>query len=81
MNSTILFLVCMVVLATAAPNGGLSNKNENSEFAQLTTEQRTCIAAAVKADTALLADLKNCLTTNGGLACVKAIPALASCFA
>ncbi len=80
MNSTIVFLVCMVVLATAAPNGGPSNENENSEFAQLTTEQRTCIANAVRADTSIITDLKNCHTNNGGLACVKAIPALASCF-
>ena len=81
MNSSIVFLVCMIVLATAAPNGGPSNGNENSEFSQLTTEQRTCIASAVKADTSIIADLKNCHTTNGGLACVKAIPALTSCFA
>jgi hypothetical protein len=66
----------MVAMATAAA----PNRNENNEFSQLNTEQRTCIAKAIEANTSIIASLKNCHTTNGGLACVKAIPALSSCF-
>ena len=81
MNSSIVVVVIMalmVAFVAAAPNRDQSNE---SEFAQLTTEQRTCIASAVKANTSIIGDLKNCHTTHGGLACVKAIPALATCFA
>ena len=84
MNTTIVvFFALMVAVATAAPNGGHSaeNNNNSSEFSKLTTAQRTCIASAVKADSSIIAALKNCHTTHGGLACVNAIPALATCFA
>ena len=84
MNTTIVvFVALMVAVATAAPRGGHSEENNSnsSEFSQLTTAQRTCIASAIKADSSIIAALKNCHTTHGGLACVKAIPALATCFA
>ena len=83
MNTTIVvFFALMVAVGTAAPNGGHSGENNSnsSEFSQLTTAQRICIASAVKADSSIIAALKNCHTTHGGLACVKAISALASCF-
>ena len=86
MNSSFVIIFALVVaVATAAPRGGHSNENNSNgnstEFAKLTADQRTCIASAVKADTTIIAALKNCHTTHGGLTCVKAIPALASCFA
>jgi len=66
----------MVALATAAaPNG-----NANNEFSALTAEQRTCVVKAIKTNASIISSLKKCRTTNGGLACVKAIPALSSCF-
>jgi hypothetical protein len=54
------------------------DNNNSSEFAQLTSAQRICIANAVKADIFIIAALKNCHTTHD---CVKAIQALATCFA
>jgi len=83
MNTTfVVFFALMVAIATAAPKGSSSDESDSSssEFSQLTSKQRTCIASAVKANTSIVAALKNCHTTHGGLACVKAIPALASCF-
>ena len=82
-TSFVVVLALLVAVVAAAPEGGhQSNDNRGSSaFAQLTLAQRTCIANAVKADTTIIAALKNCHTTHGGLDCVKAIPALATCFA
>lgn len=73
-----IILACLVAIVAAAN----SNENNSYEFSQLTTTQRSCIANITKADTsgAVGVALKNCHTTHGGLACVKAIPALSSCF-
>jgi hypothetical protein len=88
MKYLIVLIACMAAIVAAAPSKGHHSKesnsnesNSSSEFAQLTSAQRTCIANAVRADTSIITALKNCHTTHGGLACVKAIPALASCFA
>ena len=51
------------------------------KFSKLTKEQRTCIAEGAKADLSIITELKNCKDSHGGLACVKAIPARAGCFA
>jgi hypothetical protein len=50
-------------------------------FLNLTLEQRTCIANKVKADPTIMSSLKKCHQAGEGMTCVKAIPALASCFA
>jgi hypothetical protein len=81
MNSSFVVVVMMALMVAFVAAAPSPDQTENSEFAQLTVEQRTCIANAVRADTSIIGDLKNCHTNNGGLACVKAIPALASCFA
>jgi hypothetical protein len=83
MNASFVVIFALVVaVATAAPsNDHVDNKSIGTDLANLTTQQRICIADAVKADPSIITALKSCYDTNGGLACVKAIPALASCFA
>ncbi len=76
MKSIVLLLVCMVAIASAAP----SNKDSESDRSDMTNEQRQCIVDHFKADDDVLEALKKCHADNGGLACIKAIPQLASCF-
>ncbi len=76
MKSIVLLLVCMVVVALAAP----SNMDSGSDMPDLTKEQRQCIVDQFKSDDTVLEALKKCHADNGGLACIKAIPQLASCF-
>ena len=81
MKSMLMILACLVVIAAAA-----STKEENivrgspSDVAALTAEQRQCIVDKVRNDPSIMKDLNDCREGSTGLACIKAIPALASCF-
>jgi hypothetical protein len=85
MNTSFVIAIFALVAAVvfAAPNhAGKPNENNRSwsEFTKLTPEQRICIAGFAKNTTSVIPALKNCYNTNGGIACVRAIPALAPCF-
>ncbi len=85
MNASFLIGIFALVAAVviAAPNhGGKGNGNNSnsSEFAKLTKEERACIAGFARNTTSVIPALKDCHKAQGGVPCVKAIPALAPCF-
>ena len=52
-----LLVVCMVVMAAAGP----SDKNDDSDMAELTKDQRVCIADHIRADGNIFAGFINIL--------------------
>ena len=78
MKSIIFIFALVLAVALAAPKPAESNEHD---FGNLTKDQRLCIIDKVKADPTIMAALKTCHKTGGGLDCVKAIPQLVSCFA
>jgi hypothetical protein len=73
----VMLLVCMVVMTAA----GTSDKKDEPDMPELSKDQRVCIADLIKTDDTIFPALKKCHTDNGGLACIKAIPQLSTCFA
>ena len=77
MKSMLMIFACLVVIAAATSNKG----GNASVVADLTTNQRLCIVGKVRNEPSIMTSLNDCKKEAGGLACIKAIPALASCFA
>ena len=82
MKSIIMIFACLVLIvaATSAKDDHLERGNP-SDVASLTADERLCIVDVVRKDPSIMAALNSCTKESTGLACIKAIPALASCFA
>ena len=57
MKSIVMLLVCMVVMAAAGP----TDKNDDSDMAELNKDQRVCIADHIRADGTIFAGFINIL--------------------
>ena len=69
--------------SSAAAAGGEDHKAAASVFwSQLAPKQQECLKEKWQKDKeGMKAAMKNCKETNGGVACVKAVPQLKECFA
>ena len=73
----LMIFACLVVIAAATSNKG----GNASDVSDLTTDERLCIVGKVRNEPSIMKTLNDCKEGSTGLACIKAIPALASCFA
>ena len=76
MKSMLIIFACLVVIAAAASNKG----GNASDVADLTTDERLCIVHKVRDEPSIMKTLNDCKEGSTVLACIKAIPALSSCF-